>query len=498
MRPEDSRDPPRGADDGVATVVRPDPAAPHGIPPGTLLVNTYRVERLLGGGGMGEVYLARHAGLGTRHAIKVIRPAMAMEPQVMDLFYREARVLRGVRHDAVVSYDGFVRDDQGRDYLVMEYVEGPSLSDRLRRGPLGPAEVLALRDRLAAGLAEAHRQGAVHRDISPDNVILPGERIEAAKLIDFGICKLTDPAQETIIGSSFAGKYRYASPEQLGLCGGAVDARSDIYSLGLILAAAAQGRPLDMGDSIEGALRSRQGVPDLSGVPAGLRDWLSAMLQPDPARRPATMEALMARWPAQPGGGSNRSTDRGPKEAAARAVRGGHRGPMWVIGLLALAGVAGGLYWLLRPLPTDEPIEVASQPTASPARESGPAQAPSRLGELVGTGRLDEAFALAQQGVSAGSPPGEEDTWALAQGLMGAGRLDQAFALIRELANGGFGPAALALGEMYDPLHWSKDRSPFSKPNGGKARDWYRRAGEAGMAQAEGRLRALDGAQEVP
>ena len=96
----------------------------------------------------------------------------------MDLFYREARVLRGVRHEAVVSYDGFVRDDQGRDYLVMEYVEGPSFAERLRRGFLSADEVLVLRDRLAAGLAEAHRKGAVHRDLSPDNVILPGERIE--------------------------------------------------------------------------------------------------------------------------------------------------------------------------------------------------------------------------------------------------------------------------------------------------------------------------------
>ncbi len=354
MSPEDNRVvTPEAADDGGATVVRLDPVAPHGIAPGTLLVNTYRVERLLGGGGMGEVYLARHTGLETRHAIKVIRPAMAMNRQVMDLFYREARVLRGVRHDAVVSYDGFVRDDQGRDYLVMEYVEGSSLADRLRRGPLNPAEVLSLRDRLAAGLAEAHRCGAVHRDISPDNVILPGERIEAAKLIDFGVCKLTDPTQETIIGSSFAGKYRYASPEQLGLFGGGVDARSDIYSLGLILAAAAQGRPLGMGDSIEGALRSRQSVPDLSGVPAGLRDWLVAMLQPDPAQRPATMEALLEHWPAA-GGGTQRSPGRTATEAAARSGR-GRRGLMWAIGLVLLVAIAGGLYWLLRPLPVVEP-----------------------------------------------------------------------------------------------------------------------------------------------
>jgi serine/threonine-protein kinase len=409
---------------------------------------------------------------------------MAMNRQVMDLFYREARVLRGVRHDAVVSYDGFVRDDQGRDYLVMEYVEGSSLADRLRRGPLSAAEVLTLRDRLAAGLAEAHRCGAVHRDISPDNVILPGERIEAAKLIDFGVCKLTDPTQETIIGSSFAGKYRYASPEQLGLGGGGVDARSDIYSLGLILAAAAQGRPLDMGDSIEGALRSRQSVPDLSGVPAGLRDWLAAMLQPDPARRPATLEALLERWPAEAGGGSKRSTDRGRQETAARA---GRRGWMWAVGLVSLAGVAGGLWWLLRPLP--EPV---------PQPQPQPPDARLDLDDLIRAGRLDDAFALAQGRLNAGTPPPVEDLWALAQGLLKGRRLDQAFALLRELANTGHGPAAFALAEMYDPLHWSNDSSPFSRPNGAKARDWYRRAADAGMQEADARLKALATVEEAP
>jgi len=405
MSPDDTRVvTPEAAADAGATVVRPAAVIPHGIPPGTLLVNTYQVERLLGGGGMGEVYLARHTGLGTRHAVKVIRPAMAMNRQVMDLFYREARVLRGVRHDAVVSYDGFVRDDQGRDYLVMEYVEGSSLADRLRRGPLSAAEVLALRDRLAAGLAEAHRCGAVHRDISPDNVILPGERIEAAKLIDFGVCKLTDPTQETIIGSSFAGKYRYASPEQLGLGGGGVDARSDIYSLGLILAAAAQGRPLDMGDSIEGALRSRQSVPDLSGVPAGLRDWLAAMLQPDPARRPATLEALLERWPAEAGGGSKRSTDRGRQETAARA---GRRGWMWAVGLVSLAGVAGGLWWLLRPLPVVEP-----KVDATASRGTGETQAVVGEDADAGRGQIQQEEprqVLATRGATATDKPRAEE-----------------------------------------------------------------------------------------
>lgn len=375
MSPEESRVRTPVALDAVAdTVLRPEPTTVHGITPGTLLVNTYRVERLLGGGGMGEVYLARHTGLGTQHAIKVIRPSMAKERQVMDLFHREARVLRGVRHEAVVSYDGFVRDDQGRDYLVMEYVEGPSLADRLRRAPLSPEEVLTLRDRLAAGLAEAHRNGAVHRDIAPDNVILPANCIESAKLIDFGVCKLTDPAQETIVGSSFAGKYRYASPEQLGLFGGVVDARSDIYSLGLVLAAAAQGRPLAMGETIEAALRSRQSVPDLSGVSPGLREWLAAMLEPDPARRPVSLNDLLTRWPA--GTRAQGPIVRDSKRKGQRLL--GPRALFWGIGLFLLAGVGGGLYWILQPLPPEPPPQ--SEPKADTEETPGPTETPADSG----------------------------------------------------------------------------------------------------------------------
>jgi serine/threonine-protein kinase len=469
-------------DNAESAVTRLQPTAvQHGIPPGTLLVNTYRVERLLGGGGMGEVYLAQHTGLGTEHAVKVIRPAMAMDRKVMDLFYREARVLRGVRHDAVVNYDGFVRDDRGRDYLVMEYAEGPSLSDRLRGGPLPPNEVLALRDRLAAGLSEAHRRGAIHRDISPDNIILCGGRIEHAKLIDFGLCKLTDPTQQSIVGSAFAGKFRYASPEQFGLFGGGVDARSDIYSLGLVLAAAARGRPLDMGESFEAALRSRRSVPDLSDIPAELRGWIGAMLEPDPARRPQSMQAvieLVGRGRTVVGTTAGRKVLRRRPAADGLSSRGTLKrvatGAALAITIVAAAWTA---YVLLRP------------PAPAPGPEPG-------IDGLIAADRLDDAFALAQQRIAAGDPPSRPQTWALLQALRRAGQQDPAFALARELARSGDGPAAFLIAEMYDPLHWSPETSPFSRPNEGKATEWYRRAADAGVADASASLKALGERQQ--
>src|SRR3546814_8806829 len=105
--------------------------------------------------------------------------------------------------------------------------------------------------------------------ISPDNIILTDGKLDNAKIIDFGIAKLTDPSARTIIGDDFAGKYSYVSPEQLGMFGGKVDARSDIYSLGLVLAAAAIGEPLDMGMSPLSVVEARRAVPALSRVPEG-------------------------------------------------------------------------------------------------------------------------------------------------------------------------------------------------------------------------------------
>ena len=236
-----------------AKTARPQTTAPGGpastIAPGQLLGHTYRIEALLARGGMGEVYRARHAELNTEHAIKIILPELAGNTRIVDLFRREASVLRTIRHDAIVAYDGVFRDENGRLYLVMEFVDGPSLSKLFKQGALPPAQVRQLRDRLADGLAAAHEKGVTHRDLSPDNVILPGGDLTKAKIIDFGISKMADPEAKTIVGDDFAGKYSYVSPEQVGLYGGKVDPRSDIYSLGLVLVAAATGKPLDMGSS---------------------------------------------------------------------------------------------------------------------------------------------------------------------------------------------------------------------------------------------------------
>lgn len=264
---------------------------------GDVLAHTYQLEALLGRGGMGAVYRARHVALGTEHAIKVILPEYAHDPFFVALIEREARALHRVRDEAVVEYQGLFLDEEGRRYLVMEFVAGEPLSAAMRKRALGVDEVRRLKRRLARGLAAAHAQGVFHRDLSPENVLLPGGEVDAAKIIDFGIAKSTDAASgPTLVGSEFAGKYSYVSPEQVGLNRGAVDARSDIYSLGLVLAAAAlgHGRKLNMGDSPVSVVETRKSVPDLSGIPEELRPELRAMLQPRPENRPQSMAALAA------------------------------------------------------------------------------------------------------------------------------------------------------------------------------------------------------------
>src|SRR5580658_2283698 len=362
-------------------------AAPPPVQVGEVLGHTYRIEAFLAKGGMGAVYRARHVVLESEHAIKVILSELAEDPQVIALMNQEARTLHTVKNDAVVEYQGLMLDEFGRRYLVMEFVDGPSLASVIKDRRLSPSEVRALRERLALGLGAAHERGVYHRDVSPDNVILPGGNIDNAKIIDFGIAKSTAAGEKTLIGQDFAGKYSYASPEQAGMYGGKVDARSDIYSLGLVLASAAIGfgGKLDMGNSLGAMIEARQKLPDLSRVPAELRDELAAMLRPKPEDRVQTMQAVVAL------GGSGRSAT-APAKGSERPARGGRQGASTSVVIVAAVSfafvvVAGAAYFLL--VPSRSPTTIAQPPppaTSSPelAQPQPPTlaepQPPSQIG----------------------------------------------------------------------------------------------------------------------
>lgn len=260
---------------------------------GTLINNNYEVREVLKAGGMGAVYRGIELGTGDPVAIKAILPELAEDEKAGLLFKREARTLRQLSDEAIVRYYNYVHDrDLDRYFLVMEFVEGAPLSEYMKtHGPIPVVAARSLMRRLAKGLAKAHAQQVVHRDLSPDNVMLPNGAVEQARLIDFGIAK-SNVVKEGTMAGQFAGKFKYVAPEQLGHYGGEIGPATDVYGLALLICAAALGRPLDMGSSIVEAVNSRKSIPDLSALPAELRPILSYMLEPDPADRPASMEAV--------------------------------------------------------------------------------------------------------------------------------------------------------------------------------------------------------------
>jgi serine/threonine-protein kinase len=275
-----------------------DPLRPvqHGLPAGTRLNGIYEIDQLIGMGGMGEVYKGHEIQTGTAVAIKMLLSEMAENEAALALFRREASALHYLMHDAIVRYFVFtIEPALQRPYLAMEYVDGRSLAEILEQGPLTLEALNRLTKRVASGLRAAHERGIIHRDVSPDNIIIPHNDVARAKIIDFGIARSTQIGDSTIIGSGFAGKHNYVSPEQIGLYGGEVSAQSDVYSLGLVLFYALTGQKLDMGGTQFQLVEKRRRVPDLGAIDARIRPLLERMLQPDPKDRPTMSE--VENWP---------------------------------------------------------------------------------------------------------------------------------------------------------------------------------------------------------
>lgn len=303
-----------------------------GIAVGTRLNGIYEIERLIAAGGMGEVYKGHAIQTGDAVAIKMIRPELAQNENALTLFRKEAAALHNLYNEAIVRYYVFTIDPATQSpYLAMEFVDGQALSDRIGQGPMDFEEVDILRRRIATGLHAAHLVGITHRDVSPDNIILPGGNVARAKIIDFGIAKSSLMGEGTVIGSGFAGKYNYVSPEQLGLEGGDVTPKSDIYSLGLVLAGALTGKALDMGGTQMQVLEKRRRVPDLSGVDSRMRPLLARMLAPNPDDRPADMAEVAAWMP---------KSARGAKGAPAATSE--RRSPVGAIAAVCAVLLLGG------------------------------------------------------------------------------------------------------------------------------------------------------------
>jgi serine/threonine protein kinase len=334
---------------------------------GDILNHMFEVKRFIKAGGMGQVFEACNVMTGERLAIKALLPGLAADPKVVGMLKREAMTLTKLRHEALVQYRVLAKEPQlGILYIVTEFIDGVDLGEALDRVDRSPIVLGQLLRRLASGLAVAHRLGAIHRDISPDNVMLPGMALDQAKIIDFGIAKDLGGHLPTLIGDTFAGKLGFVAPEQLGEHGGEIGSWTDVYSLALVILSVAKGEKVDMAGSFADAIRKRREGPDLSCAPEELRPLLSAMLRVNPAERVRTMDEVIARL----GGDAATQVRSDPQLVpvdvalieAPRAVearppdsRAGRRRKFWLSGALGVA-VIGAVAVLLTILFRASPV----------------------------------------------------------------------------------------------------------------------------------------------
>jgi serine/threonine protein kinase len=265
------------------------------------MVGEYRIDGILGEGGMGKVYSATHPVIAKRAAIKVLHPELSMNKEAVDRFVQEARSVNQIGHPNIVDIFSFGTMSDGRCYFVMEQLRGESLRTRLRRPPaLSLADALSILDTITVALDAAHEKGIVHRDLKPDNVFLVEVKADRpqVKLLDFGIAKLLGNdgrvAEKTRTGN-LLGTPAYMSPEQAR--GYAVDHRTDVYALGAMAFELATGRlpfPFDnAADMI--AAHLFQPPPSARTFNGNVSPQLDALIQrllaKEPAHRPTLAQA---------------------------------------------------------------------------------------------------------------------------------------------------------------------------------------------------------------
>ena len=279
-----------------------DPAARAASLVGQIIADRYRVIRLIGEGGMGQVYEAQHVNINKRFALKLLRPEIVSNPEAVARFRQEAWSASSIGHENIVEIDDFATLPTGAVYLAMEFLQGQSLADRLRDGPpLSTAETIDVFLQVARGLAAAHDKNIIHRDMKPENVFLAekhGRRV--VKILDFGIAKVSgaEGASSLTRTGAIFGTPHYMSPEQA--MGTPLDHRSDIYSVGVILYEVLAGRVPFEAESFMGILTKHITVQPAAPseiasdreVPPELEALTLRAMQKEREQRFATMHEL--------------------------------------------------------------------------------------------------------------------------------------------------------------------------------------------------------------
>lgn len=250
--------------------------------PGLVLSDRYRLVRHVASGGMGQVWEAMDDTLERRVALKIMHPHTREELDLAERFRDEARFAAQLSHPHIVTVHDFLTDD-GLAYLVMEFVDGPTLSRVLAQGPLPPDEVRRLLGQLASALAVAHDAGIIHRDIKSANVLVVED---GAQLMDFGIARSVEGDSRTLTGEVL-GTAHYLSPEQA--LGQKVGPATDIYSLGVLAhEMLTASKPFDRGTPIATALAHVKDPPPPlpEGTPGDLQTIITACLAKEPEHRP--------------------------------------------------------------------------------------------------------------------------------------------------------------------------------------------------------------------
>lgn len=374
-----------------------------------LRVGSYELVSRIGEGGMGTVYAAVHVGLGKRVAIKTLRNALAADADVRARFVREGKAAVAVRHPNVVDVDD-VGVHEGIPYLVMELLEGESLQTMLtRRERLSTQETADIVVPVLSAMAESHRAGVVHRDLKPDNIFLArgAGGLPVPKVLDFGISKLLETQSFCLTGEkTMLGTPYYMAPEQASSARD-VDARSDLYAIGVILYHALSGRVPFAGSSLAQVLSQilhaqpvplQERVPD---VPQAIERVVLRAIEKDPAARyqdaqslgrallPFASERIVLTYRAElEGAAESGTTDHGYNRTAAvnttlsSAVRSVATIPAdawrllpWAASAVALALVGALLFFWPRTIERQETtVSPAQQPQLPPPAADPPAR----------------------------------------------------------------------------------------------------------------------------